>query len=361
MSLNVRLKADGPIPLDLGFEVKSGEVLALVGPSGSGKTTVLRSIAGLWTPQTALITCNNQVWEDTANDVTVPNHKRRVGMVLQSYALFPHMTAAANVVAALGHLPKSERRTEADRLLALVGLSDEARRYPAELSGGQQQRVALARAIARQPDVLLLDEPFSAVDRPTRERLYAQITELRSLLPMPVVFVTHDMDEAQRLADRLAVIDKGTLVAEGGASEVAIDPRAMRVLGLRETGAVLNARVDVQEEDGLTKLTHPAGDLFVPTINETIGTEVKLRLMAHDVMIASNKPTDLSALNILPARVVSITQGDGPGCLVHLDAGGEVLYARVTRRSANALDLHEGKACFAVLKSLAIARNRVHR
>ncbi len=352
--LSVRLKADLPISLDLSFEVKAGEILALVGPSGSGKSTVLRSIAGLFHPTQSEVTANGASWNG------LPTHQRRVGMVFQNYALFPHLTALGNISIALEETGEA-RTNEARRLLRLVGLSDVASRHPAELSGGQQQRVAIARALARKPDVLLLDEPFSAVDKPTREILYKEVEALRSELSMPVILVTHDMDEAQRLADRMAVIDKGRFVCQGSLAEVALDPRAMRVLGLRETGAVLTARVKAHETDGLTQLEHPAGALFVPQIREEIGTEVKLRLLAHDVMLASQRPSDISALNVIEGTVLSITPGDGPGAMVRLDAGGEILLARITRRSVAALGLKEGSKCFAVLKSLAIARDRVHR
>ncbi|WIV49929.1 molybdenum ABC transporter ATP-binding protein [Marivivens sp. LCG002] len=354
MTLFIRLKAQAPIPLDLSFSVEAGQILALVGPSGSGKSTVLRSIAGLYHPEETTITVRGKEWRDMAP------HKRRVGMVFQNYALFPHLTARGNVCAALDEKGMDATK-EANRLLDLVGLGDMAERRPAELSGGQQQRVAIARALARKPDVLLLDEPFSAVDRPTRESLYAEIEALRSELSMPVVLVTHDMDEAQRLADRMAVIDQGRLVCQGSLAEVALDPKAMRVLGLRQTGAVLTAKVAAHDTDGITRLAHPAGALFVPQIREDIGTEVKLRLLAHDVMLANARPTGISALNILEGKVVSIAFGDGPGAMVHVDAGGEILLARITRRSVASLGLVEGSACFAVLKSLAIARDRVHR
>lgn len=354
MTLMLRLTANAPIPLNISLDVEPGQILALVGPSGSGKSTVLRSIAGLYRPEHNEVVVNGTNWSN------LPTHKRRVGMVFQNYALFPHLSALGNIAAGLG--PRVENPiAEAKRLLQLVGLDQVADRFPAELSGGQQQRVAIARALARNPEVLLLDEPFSAVDRPIRESLYAEIEALRGALSMPVILVTHDMDEAQRLADRMAVIDKGQLITQGSVAEVALDPKAMRVLGLRETGAVLTARVQAQHEDGITELSHPAGALFVPQIHEDIGREVKLRLMAHDVMLANERLANISALNVLEGRVISITPGDGPGAMVQVDAGGEILLARITRRSVQALGLTEGSTCFAVLKSLAIARDRVHR
>src|SRR3954466_1523618 len=155
--LSVTLRQTDVIPIDVAFTCAPGELLALVGPSGAGKSTVLRAIAGLYRPRAGRIACGGQVWFDTQSGVDHPPHKRAVGLVFQSYALFPHMTALGNVMAALGRRPRSEREAQARRLLDLVHLNDLADRKPAQLSGGQQQRVAVARALAREPAVLLLD------------------------------------------------------------------------------------------------------------------------------------------------------------------------------------------------------------
>jgi molybdate transport system ATP-binding protein len=207
--LSVRLAQDRPIPLDVAFDCPPGQMLALLGPSGSGKSTVLRCIAGLHRPRSGSVQCAGETWLDTATGEQRPAHRRRIGFVFQSYALFPHMTAEGNVAAALGHLPAGERRGRARALLDRVHLSGLHDRRPAELSGGQQQRVAVARALARDPQALLLDEPFSAVDRATRERLYGELAELKMELRMPIVLVTHDLEEAAMLADRMAVLHRG--------------------------------------------------------------------------------------------------------------------------------------------------------
>ena len=356
MALQVSLRASTPIALEVEFDVQAGQVLALVGPSGSGKTTVLRAIAGLIRPQTAKIMVDGRVWTDTAAGINLSVPTRRVGMVAQSYALFPHMTALQNVMAALGHLPVSARKSEAMRVLALVNMADLANRRPAELSGGQQQRVAVARALARAPEVLLLDEPFSAVDRPTREGLYTEIRNLRAALNMPVVLVTHDMDEAQMLADRIVVLEAGRVLRAGSVAEVLVDPLAMRSIGLAEAGATLTARVVAQDDDGITRLTCSAGPLFVPRIEAAIGAPLRLRVQAQDVILARNRPDGLSALNILPAIVIAVRGGDGPGVLVELRVGDDRLLARITRRSADALGLLPGVGCFAIVKSLSSTR-----
>ena len=225
----VEARQAAPMPLDLSVACSEGELLAVVGPSGSGKSTLLRTIAGLYRPKEARVTCGGEVWSDAARGIHLPTYRRQVGMVFQSYALFPHMTALANVGAALGHLPRPLREDRARELLELMHLGGFALHRPAELSGGQQQRVAVARALARDPVVLLLDEPFSAVDRPTRRRLHDDLSRLRGSVQIPIVLVTHDLDEAVGLADRMVVLDRGTVLQAGKPSAVLATPASLRV------------------------------------------------------------------------------------------------------------------------------------
>jgi molybdate transport system ATP-binding protein len=234
--LNVELGQDAPIPLDARFSCAPGEVLALVGPSGSGKSTILRTIAGTYRARQGLVSVAGETWFDSARRLHRPAHRRAVGMVFQSYGLFPHMTALGNVMAAMGHVEPGMREARGRSLLDLVHLSGLEARRPAELSGGQQQRVAVARALAREPKVLLLDEPFSAVDKVTRQRLYREIAELRRGLNMPVVLVTHDLDEAIMLADRMAVLYRGHTLQIGTPDEVTtkpVSPEVARLVDLR--------------------------------------------------------------------------------------------------------------------------------
>ena len=207
--ISIHLEQDFPIPLNIDLAVDPGEILAIVGPSGSGKSTCLRAVAGLHKPSIGRIVCNGATWFDTAAGINLDARRRRVGLVFQSYALFPHLTTLENVLEALRDRPPERRRHEALAQLALVRLEGLEERLPRQLSGGQQQRVAVARALARRPDVLLLDEPFSAVDRVTRQRLQRELAELRHDLEMPILLVTHDLDEAARLADRICVIHHG--------------------------------------------------------------------------------------------------------------------------------------------------------
>lgn len=357
MVLEVMAKADKPIPLDVAFRVEPGELLALVGHSGSGKTTLLRTIAGLWTPVEARVGVNGKPWLDTAARVNLPPHRRRVGLVFQNYALFPHMTAVQNVMAAM----ERPDTAEAGRILDLVNLHGLATRKPAQLSGGQQQRVAVARALARRPQALLLDEPFSAVDRATRERLYSEIITMRAHLKMPVVLVTHDVNEAQLLADRMVVIERGQIVRAGTTAEVMADAEALRALGIREVAAMLPATLAEHLLDGLTRFDTAAGPLFLPTIEGAPGTRVRVRIMAHEVILSRGRPVGLSAQNILAGTVARIQPGSGPGVMVHVAVGSHEILARITRRAAEQLALQPGDQVHAILKSMSVARDHVAR
>ena len=230
--LRVRLRQEHPVALDVGFECGAGELLALVGPSGSGKTTVLRCIAGLATPRDGQVTCNGEAWLDVRAGAVASPQERRVGLVFQHYALFPHLDALANVASAMSHVPREERAARARALLARVNMEGLEARRPSELSGGQRQRVALARALARDPRALLLDEPFSAVDQLTRRRLRLELAQLRREIRIPMVLVTHDLDEAQLLGDRLSVLHHGRTLQTGELQEVLQRPASALVARL---------------------------------------------------------------------------------------------------------------------------------
>lgn len=254
--LEVHLAQSAPIPLAANLSCKAGELLALVGPSGAGKSTVLRAIAGLVRPRTGKITCNGATWFDSQSNIWLKPQDRRVGLVFQDYALFPHLSALHNVTAALTHQPAAARDARARELLAMVNLSGLEGRRPRALSGGQRQRVALARALARDPSALLLDEPFSAVDQMTRERLKRELANLRANLNVPIVLVTHDLDEAVALADRMSVLSRGRTLQDGTPDEVRLHPLSAtvaRLVGQTNIfeGALLRAASD--ETPGLIR------------------------------------------------------------------------------------------------------------
>ncbi|MBU6266722.1 MAG: ATP-binding cassette domain-containing protein [Sphingomonadales bacterium] len=209
--LHVTVRQSGPIPLDVAFTVARHQTLALIGPSGAGKTTILRAIAGLGPSPQGRIVAGGHTWLDSAGGISLPARARRVGLVFQSYALFPHLTALENVMEAMADQPRARRRARAAEMLARVQLDGFDQRRPHALSGGQQQRVALARALARDPDVLLLDEPFSAVDRPTRRALHRLVAQLRETTPCPIVFVTHDAEDIALCADEVCFVRDGSV------------------------------------------------------------------------------------------------------------------------------------------------------
>ena len=247
--LNVKLRSAHPIRLEAEFDCGAGELVALVGPSGSGKTSMLRAIAGLWTPPDVQgeITVAGQTWLNSQAGVQWRPQQRRAGLVFQHYALFPHMSAHDNVALAAG---PNWMPHDVNALLDRLGLHDLRQRRPSQLSGGQQQRVALARALVRVmpqpamqlashtetpeawPGVLLLDEPFSAVDAPTRQTLYRELAALRQQVSVPMVLVTHDLAEARRLADRVVIVDAGQTLQTGHPARVFASPRNARVAEL---------------------------------------------------------------------------------------------------------------------------------
>lgn len=243
--LTVSVHQAGPIPLNASFRCAPGELLALVGPSGSGKTTLLRSIAGLYHPAQGHISCAGERWLSAgqgARQALTPQ-QRKVGMVFQDYALFPHLNAQQNVQVAMGHHPSVARPARAAQWLAQVRLEGLENRYPSQLSGGQRQRVALARALAREPRVLLLDEPFSAVDQVTRRRLQRELALLRQQIAIPIVLVTHDLEEATALADQICVLHNGTSLQQGGPERLFRQPDTPLVARLLDRHNVFQGQV----------------------------------------------------------------------------------------------------------------------
>lgn len=241
--IRISLRQQQPIPLSVELACRPGELLALVGPSGSGKTTILRAIAGLYQADNALIICQDQTWHNTRKRIFLPVQERHVGLVFQHYALFPHMTVLDNIAQALGHIAKPLRRERALQLLRNVHLDGLESRYPGNLSGGQQQRVAVARALARQPKVLLLDEPFSAVDQVTRRKLYRELRVLRQSLAMPMILVTHDLEESTLLADRIALLHKGEILQTGTPENIAAHPLTATVARLMDQQNLFTGKI----------------------------------------------------------------------------------------------------------------------
>ena len=243
-SINVRLFQSGPIPLDIDIECQPSEIFVLVGPSGSGKTTTLRSIAGLYQPSSGKILCGDQLWFDSDTGSNIPVQKRATGFVFQHYALFPHLTVQDNIRIAIKDRQKLHSLSELISLTRLQGLEQ---RYPHQLSGGQQQRVALARALACSPEVLLLDEPFSAIDQQTRRHLVRELVQLKTRINIPVIHVTHNLNEARRLADKLCIISQGKSLQTGSADTIMNRPVSAEVARLTGHDNAYTATVCAQD------------------------------------------------------------------------------------------------------------------
>ena len=354
--LSVTLRQPGPIPLDVDFVCDPGDVLAIFGPSGSGKTTILRTIAGLYRPEHASVRSGGESWTDTSTGVFTPPHHRAVGFVFQDYALFPHLTAAGNVITALSHRPRAERRERAESLLRLVHLSDKANRRPRELSGGERQRVALARALAREPAVLLLDEPFAAVDRRVRRSMQDEIDGLRRTLDMPLILVTHDFDDVVRLASHVLILEQGKSVANGAVPALMSRPDLSWLREAVGLGSVFDAVVGrTYSGRGLVELTFDGGTLLATDRGVAAGTTVRVRIPAREVILATREPEGLSLHNVLSGTVSDLHAEPGfDHVIVQIAVGGVRLLAEITRDAVARLDLTTGTKTHALIKSVSI-------
>jgi molybdate transport system ATP-binding protein len=354
--LSVTLRQTGPIPLNVDFTCDAGDVLAIFGPSGSGKTTILRTIAGLYRPAHATVRSGNESWTDTVSGAFAPPYRRAVGFVFQDYALFPHLTAAGNVITALGHRPRTERRRRAESLLALVHLSGKADRRPHELSGGERQRVALARALAREPDALLLDEPFAAVDRKVRRQLQNEIDGLRRTLDMPLILVTHDFDDVVRLATHVLILEHGKGVANGAVPTLMSRPDLSWLREAVGLGSVFDAVVGrTHPVRGLFELSFDGGLLLAVDRGLATGATVRVRIPAREVILATREPEGLSLHNALAGTVSAID--DDPAfdhAMVQITVGRVPLLAEVTRDAVARLGLTAGSPVHALVKSVSI-------
>ncbi len=320
----------------------------LFGASGSGKTTVLRCLAGLERPDDGYIRFGDEFWVETGRKVFLPPQLRVLGFVPQDYALFPHLSVAHNIGYGLRQVTRGERATRLAETLRWLGLEGLERRRPAELSGGQRQRVALARALIRRPQLLLLDEPLSALDGPTRLRLRADLRHLLKQLAIPTVLVTHDRTEALALGDQLIVMDGGRILQRGPVHEVFSRPANLATAGIVAMETVQPARV-LECKDGLVTLLIGQTKLVSLSPPLPAGSDVYACVRAEDVILVKGVPERSSPRNCWPVIVRGLIT-EGPVVRIDLD-GGFPLTAILTKQACEELALRPGEKMIALVKA----------
>ncbi|MEI7732913.1 MAG: ABC transporter ATP-binding protein [Verrucomicrobiota bacterium] len=324
-------------------------VTVLFGASGSGKTTVLRCLAGLERPDAGMIRFDDGVWSDAAAGQFLPPRQRNIGFVPQDYALFPHLTVEQNIAYGLNDLPKTEQQQRIAHALSWLSLETLGKRLPRELSGGQQQRVALARALVRRPRLLLLDEPLSALDTPTRQRLRGELRALLRQSEIPTLLVTHDRQEALALGDNLVIMHEGRVVQQGPAHEVFNRPGSIAAAGILAVETIRPGRV-LEMAEGL--VTVAVGDIRLTALSHGLpaGTsEVFVCIRAEDVILTRGEEGQSSARNQLSATVSTLVR-EGP--LVRVDSDcGFPLTALLTKQGCEEMALREGARVYALVKA----------
>jgi molybdate transport system ATP-binding protein len=357
LGIRQRFASGFQLEASVDVDLPGGTLLVLFGPSGAGKTTILREIAGLERPDSGVVRFGTDVWCDTAASLWQPPQTRRIGLVFQEATLFPHLTVHDNIrygvrpVSDTGPAPAAPRPTVAE-IETMLGLEDLDTRYPRELSGGEAQRVALARALAPRPQLLLLDEPFAALDAPTRLRLRRDLRALLQATHTPAVLVTHDRNEALAMGDVIAVVLGGRVRQVGAVADVFSRPVDAGVAASLGVDAVLPARV-VAAGGGLVEVA--VGEVVLHVAERdavTVGADVYACVRAEDVTLELQAPAHASARNHLAARVVSIA-AEGPVDRVTLDCGF-ALDALITRRSRDEMRLAPGGRVTAAVKATSV-------
>jgi len=354
MSLSVTISHRlAAFTLEAAFEAPRG-LTVLFGRSGSGKTTIANAVAGLLRPDRGRIAVDGRVLSDSDTGLFLPPHRRRIGYVFQEGRLFPHLTVRQNLAYGRWFAPRGTRAENMDRVVEMLGIGPLLDRRPGPLSGGEKQRVAIGRALLSAPRLIVADEPLASLDEARKADILPYLERLRDEVEIPILYVSHSAAEVARLATTVVTMEAGRVLRQGPAAEVLADP-AVTPVGARSAGAILSARVVAHHPDGLTELEAGGIPLFLPGMPGAPGSRTRIRVAAHDVILARHRPEGLSALNILPGTIRDLRMGDGPGAIVSLDTPAGVILARVTRRSAEALGFAVGMACHAVIKTVAIA------
>lgn len=342
--------------LDVDLHIAGSGITAVVGRSGAGKTTLLRAIAGLAPREPGKVVIGNVIWQDDLLGVFVPVQRRSVGFVFQEPSLLPHLTVRANITYGLQRRLPGDHPVKLDEVVALLGLHALMERAPATLSGGEQQRVAIARALATGPNLLLMDEPLAALDSQFKAELMPYFARIRQQLSMPIVYVSHSIDEVLLLADHAVILDRCRMTASGTIHDMA-QRSDLPVGSADQVGTLVDAIVIAQDSPyQLTKVKFAGGTLWLSACHATIGATVRVHLPARDISLALSRPDDSSVLNCLSV-VIRKLRDDGAGqMLVELDAGGCRLLSRITRKSAERLRLDVGMTVHALIKAVAILK-----
>lgn len=360
MSLRIQCRLDravtangGPgFRLNVNLDLPSAGITAVFGPSGCGKSTLLRCVAGLEKKSRGIVKIGPHIWQE--KDRFLPVHRRALGFVFQDGALFPHLSVRENLEYGLKRAGAGRQTIVMAEVVELLGLEKLLARGTTELSGGERQRTALGRALLTSPDLLLLDEPLAALDRASRRGIYPYLERLRTDFTLPVLYVTHALDEAARLADHMVLLEDGQAVHSGPLTEMLTSPAPGLAHG-DEAGAIVSARVDGHDREfHLACLAFDGGTLMVADTGLVIGQRVRVRIHARDVSLALDPVGGSSILNILPARVLALISDSPAHVLVRLAIGDSVILAAITHRSAAALKLGPGREVFAQIKSVAL-------
>ena len=335
-------------------------VTALFGRSGCGKSTVLNLVAGLLRPDRGRIAVGDRVLFDGAAGVNVAPETRRVGYVFQDGLLLPHLSVRQNLVFGRFFTPQAERWADFDRIVALLDLAPLLERRPHHLSGGEKQRVAIGRALLASPRMLLMDEPLASLDAGRRGEILYYIERLRDEIGVPILYVSHEIEEVVRLAGHMVLLSDGRIAASGAVQELMGRMELRRIIGRYEGGAVVDAKVTAQDlETGLARLVFAGGEMLVPDVDALVGEVLRVRIRARDVSIALERPRDISVLNCFRGRIVEIGAEPGASLDVRVDVAGTPIIARITRHSAERLRLAAGQEVWALVKAVSLDRHSV--
>ncbi len=355
-TLRICLKLErGEFQLKVDLTLPANGITVLFGASGSGKTTLLRCVAGLERPTEGLIRVGQALWQDSATRVFAQPWQRDLGYVFQEASLFEHLAVHENLVFGQKRSKKAGSAKALKDAIELLGIGHLMRRQAASLSGGERQRVAIARALATQPRLLLLDEPLAALDLARRLEILPWLERLRDEMSMPMLYVTHSVDEVARLADHLVVLDGGSVKVRGAVQDVFSRIDSPVIIG-DDAGVLLHGYVRYRDEAWhLAKIEFSGGGLWVRDNDIPLGKQVRLRVLARDVSIAVDEPRDTSIQNHLQGRIEAIADDVHPSqAMVQIRCEESIVLARITKRAISALNLQKGMTIWVQVKSVAV-------